>query len=114
MNAGVERIGAAADTQKARRLFERLGAETRDVQQVLARPEGAVGISVLDDVAGQLPPKPRDIGKQLPAGRVDLNPHRIDTTDYDVVEALLEQRLVYVVLVLADSDGLGIDLHQLR
>ena len=58
-------------------------------------------------------PEAGDVREQLLAGGVDLDADAVDAADDHVVEALLEHALVHVVLVLADADGLGIDLHQL-
>ncbi len=110
--AGVERIGRLADPQETGGLLEGLGAEARDLHELLSRSEGAVLAAVFDDVPGQLRPEAGDVLEQLLAGGVDLHAHVVDATDDDVVQAALEQRLIHVVLVLPDADRLGIDLDQ--
>ena len=50
---GIQRVVAALDAQKARRLLEGLGAQARHVQQCLAVGEGAVLVTVADDVLSQ-------------------------------------------------------------
>ena len=59
-------------------------------------------------------PQPGNVRQQLDAGLVEIHPHAVDATDHHIVERLLEGRRVNVVLVLADADGLGVDLDQLR
>ena len=49
----IQRVVAALDAQEACRLLEGLGTQARHVQQRLAVGEGAVLVSVSDDVLGQ-------------------------------------------------------------
>ena len=110
--AGVERVDRATDAQEAGRLLEGLVAEARHLEQVLARLEGAVFVAVGDDVGGVAAVQAGDVAEQLLAGGVDLDADAVHRADDDVVEAALELVLIDVVLVLADTDRLRIELHQ--
>ena len=66
-----------------------------------------------DDVVRQLLGQARYVGQEPAAGGVQLDTDAVDATGDDVVEAVLQRRLVDVVLILADADRLRIDLHQL-
>ena len=109
----IELICGVPYSQETRRLLEGLRPETRNLLELPSRCERAVFVSVGDNILSQLRPEPGNIRQQLLAGRVHLDANTIDATGHDIVEALLQHRLVHVVLVLTDSDRLGVDLHQL-
>ena len=110
----IQRVGGVADAEKSGALFEGFRAEARDLQKLASGLEGAVGIAVGDDVGGEGGAETRHIGEKLAAGGVEFDPDTVDAGDDDVVEAALELALIHVVLVLADADGLGIELYQFR
>ena len=109
----VERIVAVVDAQEARGLLEGLVAEARHLAQFFAIRERAVGIAVLDDVFRQHRVQPRHAREQRRRSRIDVHAHRVDAVFDRGVERARERALVHVVLILADADRLGIDLHQL-
>ena len=47
------------------------------------------------------------------AGRVELDTHIVHARDNGIVQRPAEGALLDIMLILADTDGLGIDLHQL-
>ena len=110
---GVDGIVAAADAQKAGALLERLGAEPRDVFEGPARAERAVGVAVRHDVVGQPLSDARHATQERRRGGVDVDTYRVDAVLDDRVERARQLGLGHVVLVLADTDRLGIDLDQL-
>ena len=73
-----------------------------------------MGVAVLQDRFGQLRADPGHVAQQLPAGRVQIDAHQVDARLDLAVQRFAELGLVHVVLVLADADRLGIDLHQFR
>ena len=109
MNRGaVERIVAVVDAQKARGLLEGLVAEARHLAHGFAIRERAVGISVLDDVFRQHAVQARHAREQRRRSRIDVHADRVDAVLDRRIERASERALVYVVLILADADGLGI------
>ena len=69
--------------------------------------------AVLDDLLRQRRPYAGDVREERRARGVELDADGVDAALDDLVELLLEQRLVDVVLVLPDADRLGVDLHEL-
>ena len=103
--AGVERIVAVMNPQKARRLFEGFRAETGNFHQVFALAERPVFFAIFDDVFRELRAEAGNIGQELGAGGVRLHADRVDAAHHHVVEALFERGLIHVMLILADADG---------
>jgi hypothetical protein len=58
-------------------------------------------------------PHARHVREQRRRRGVDLDAHAVHAALHHLVEPALELRLVDVVLVLPDADGLRVDLHQL-
>ena len=111
--ARVERVLGAADPQEARGLLERLGPEAGDVQELRRARERAVRVAVHDDLLRERLADAGDVAEQLRARGVELDADVVDAALDDIAELLAEQRLVDVVLVLADADRLRLDLHEL-
>ena len=110
---GVEGIVALHDAQEAGGLFEGLWTEAGHLEQGLAVREGAVFLPVAHDVVGQGFAQAGHPGQQGRRGGVHFHAHGIHAVFHHRIELAGELVLVDVVLVLADADGLGIDLHQL-
>ncbi|OQA37582.1 MAG: hypothetical protein BWY56_00833 [Acidobacteria bacterium ADurb.Bin340] len=70
-------------------------------------------VAVLHDVLGQGVADARHIAEQAVGGRVEVHPHAVHAGFHHIVQALLEGRLVHIVLVLAHADALGLHFHQL-
>ena len=109
----VERIRRAGDPQEARGLLERLGPQARDLHQLRARAKRAVRVAVDHDLLGERLADTGHVAEQLGARRVELDADVVDAVLDHVAQALGEQRLVHVVLVLAHADRLRLDLDQL-
>ena len=109
----VQRIVAAADAQKARRLLEGLGAQAGHVHQLLAALEGAVGIAPAHHRLGHAARQARDARQQRRRGRVQVHAHGVHAVLDHGVELARQLALVHVVLVLAHANALGVDLDQL-
>ncbi|EGY01038.1 hypothetical protein AZA_29053 [Nitrospirillum viridazoti Y2] len=103
---------AVADAQEAGGLFESLGAQARHVQQLAAVAEGAVRITVIDDVAGNAVAQARHPGQQGHRGGVEVHAHAVHAILDHGVQGAGQLGGADVMLVLADADGLRIDLHQ--
>ena len=109
----IERVRATPDPQEPGRLLERLGTEPHDILELAARAERAVRIAVQDDLLRERLADASDVAEQLRARGVELDADVVDRALDDIAEALREQRLDDVVLVLAHADRLGLDLHEL-
>ena len=94
-------------------MLERLVAQTWYVAQLSARTEGAMLVAPGNDVGGQRRVEARDARQQRHRCGIHVDADGIDAVLDHGVERAGELRLVDVVLVLADADRLGIDLHQL-
>ena len=102
----------ASHAQEAGSLLEGLGPETRDILEVGTRGEATPLIAERHDGLGQSRTDTGHIAQQGGRSGVHFNPHAVHAAFHDVVEPLLKTRLIHVVLVLADTDALGVDLHQ--
>ena len=115
MHGGVvEHFLALGHAQKARALFERLGAELGHFQNLLARGEPAVLLSVLDDVGGDARVQPRNARQKGRGSRIDVDADGVHAVFNDAVERFGEPLFGHIVLVLPHADGLGVDLDELR
>ena len=77
-----------------------------------ATGEGTVLAPVVDDVLGEYGTQSADIGKQVLRGGVEVDADEVDATLDGLVEGVLELGLVDVVLILSDTDALGVDLDE--
>ena len=75
--------------------------------------ERAVGIAILDDVFRQHAVQPRHAREQRRRSRIDVHADRVDAVFDRGIERASERALIYVVLILADADRLGIYFYQL-
>ena len=110
----IERFRAITDAQEARRLLERLGAETRDLEQVLPGGEGAIGMAVVDDRLRKPGAQPRHIGQQRGGCGVEIDTHRVHRVFHHGLERAAELELVDVMLILTNANRLRLDLDEFR
>ena len=109
----VENVVPVRDAQKARALRERLLAQLGHVQDLFPVREPPVLLAVGDDIFRHARVQPRDIAQQGDARRVRVHADAV----HAVLEDARENRYTYsihVVLVLPHTDGLGVDLDELR
>ena len=110
----VQRIVAAADAQEAGGLLEGLVAQARHLANRSAIAERAVGVRgsrrCFSPARLFRPDTRASSGSR---SRVQVHADRIDAVFDRRIERARQRALVHVVLILADADGLGIDLHQL-
>ncbi|MCW0448515.1 hypothetical protein NB706_001349 [Xanthomonas sacchari] len=110
----VQRLLAIGDAQEAGALFERLVAQPRHLEQVLAALERAVVVAVAHDVLGHARRQPGHARQQRRRGGVDVHADRVHAVLHPGVQRPRQAVLVDVVLVLAHADRLGLDLDQFR
>ena len=109
---GVKRVDTIPDAHETCALFVGFWTQARDIPQLLSRLKRTVGIAIRHDVGSQLRADACHVGEQGRAGGVEVHADRIDHTLDHAVERMAEGGLVYVMLVEADANGLGIDLDQ--
>ena len=109
----VQRVAAAPNAQEAGALFECLGPESAHFQQLLTMLESAVLVAVGDDVLGQGLGEAGNPVEQRDRGGIHIHPDRVHSILDHRIEPAGQLALADVVLVLADTYALGLDLDQL-
>ena len=109
----VERVVAATDAQEPGALLEGLRAEPGHLHQLLAGPERSLGVPAGHNRRGQAGGDAGDPGQQRLGGGVQVDADRVDAVLDHGVQRVRQLALGDVVLVLADTDGLRVDLDQL-
>ena len=111
--AVVERVRAAPDAQKARRLLVALRRDLRDVEEREARGEASVRPAVLDDRSRERRIEPGYPREQRARGRVQVDAHARDGVLDHLLDGALQQRVRDLVVVLAGAERLGLELDEL-
>ncbi len=111
---GVQRVVAAGDAQKARRLLKGFVPKARHFFQFAARADHAVGVAEFNNVVGQGLVQTGHARQQRRRGGVHFHAHGVHTVFHHGVQLPCELGLGYVVLVLAHTNGFRIDFHQFR
>ena len=111
--AGVQRVGATPYAQEARALLEGLGAKARDLHELGAARKSAGAVAVCNDVLGKRRADPGHIGEEIGRSGVEVDSYGVHARLDRAIKLLFEESLVHVVLVLADSEVLGVDLDEL-
>ncbi len=110
----IKRLVTVANSQKSGCLLKGLAAQFGDVQQLFSFRKRPIAIAMFDDSFRQCWPNAGDVGQQGRTGHINVDTDTIYTRFHDVVQRLLQLRLIDVVLILPDADGLGIDFDQFR
>ena len=100
------------NAEKSGALLEGLRAQAGYLEQFLAGAKRPVLVAMADNVGGQRWTQTGHIAEQLLAGGVQFDTHPIHTRHDDVIQTALEGIGIHIVLVLADTNGLRIELHQ--
>ena len=111
-SGGVEGVIGALDAEEGGGLFEGFIAEAGDVFEFGAGAEGAVGVAELDDIFGGGGVEAGDVAEELFGGGIEFDADGVDAALDAVVEGIFEEVGFDVVLVLADSDGFGVDFDE--
>src|SRR6266446_4568765 len=109
---GIKRIRAVADAQKPCRKLESLGPEPRYLLEDHAGRKGTVRLTVIDNAVRQSFADAGDSRQQRRGRRVDVNPYGIDAILDHRIEGARKFVFAEIVLILADTNRLGIDLDQ--
>ena len=114
VDGGVVQGGPALrDPEEARALLERLRPQLGDLQYLLPGGEHAVLLPIFYYVFCRGGVKPGHSLEERWGGGVYVYADGVDAVLHDAAQGLVQALLGHVVLVLADADGLGVDLHQL-
>ena len=108
----VEGAFAACDAQKARALREGGRAKARHLEELAAAGEDAVFVAPVDDILRDRLRDARDVREKSRRSRVEVHADMVDGGFHDGVECGGKLLLIHIVLVLADADGLRVDLHE--
>ena len=115
MDGGVvEDVFALGDTQETGALLEGLRSQFRHLLQLFTVAEGAVFFPEGDDVFGRGRRETGDTAQQGRRGGVDIHADGIDAVLHHRVQRGFQLLFGHVMLVLADADGLRLNLDQLR
>ena len=110
---GVQRVVAVHHAQEAGGLLEGLVAQTRHLEQLGAALEGAVGIAERHDVLRQGRIEAGNARQQGGRGGVHIDADGVHAVFHHRIQRAGQLQLGHVMLVLADTDGFRVDLHQL-
>ena len=109
---GIKRVVAVHDAQKAGCLLERLLAQARHVAQLRAGGKAAACVALRDDGLRHAAGQARHARQQRHRRGVDVDTDGVDAVFHHGIERTRQLEFADVVLVLADTDGLGVDFHQ--
>ena len=109
----VQRIFGLSNTDKSSTLLVGFFAQTRHLFQLTAAREWPIFAAVLHDVFGQFFADATYVTQQVFAGGIYIYSHRIHAAHHGIVQFFFEFGLVDVVLVLAYTNGFGINFNQL-
>ena len=110
--AAVERILRPLDPEETGALLEGFLAQAGHLHELPAGLVAACLGTVSDDVVGQCGADAGHVLQQVRAGRIQVHAHAVHAAFHRIVQLLVQERLVHIVLVLADSQGFRVDLHQ--
>ena len=115
MNArAVKDFVGARNAEEARALLECLCTEARNLEKLCARFKLAVLLAVLDDVLCNGSADSRNVGKKRIGCGVEVDTNRVYTVLDNAGECTVKACLLHIVLILTDTDRLGVDLYKLR
>ena len=85
----VQRIGSSPDPQKTRTLLETLRPHKAHLFKFLPCSKSAILQPVFNDILRQRRAKPRHIGQQMLAGRIQIYTYMVHTAFYDAIQFIL-------------------------
>src|SRR5207245_1602863 len=111
--SSVQRIVAILDSQKTRRLLKCLFAETFNFAKLRSRSKRSILIAIRHDALGEFVTDPGYVLKKIGRSGVQIDTHAVHARLDSGGKTAFELSLIHVVLILADSNGLGFSLDQL-
>ena len=110
--AAVQRVLRLLDPQETGALLESLLAQTGHLHELPAGLVAARLGAVSHDIVGQSGADAGNVLEQVWTRRVQVHAHAVHAAFHGIVQLFVQERLVHVVLVLADSQGLRVNLDQ--
>src|SRR5690606_5939524 len=108
----IQGVLSVAYAQEARSLLKRLFAKARYLFERFATDVGSIGIAPGDNILCQTGAQARDTSQQRGRSGVYVNAYGVNAVFYNGVKGANQLALVDIVLILANADGLGVDLDQ--
>lgn len=102
------------DPEEAGGLFEGFFSEAGDLHKVTAASETALLIAQRDYISGDTLAQPRYPCQKRHRSGIDVHANRVNAVLHHAVQLPGQLQLADIVLVLAYTNGLWIDLDQLR
>src|SRR5690606_17924592 len=102
----IERLVAVGNPQESGALLERLLAEPRHLQEILAALERSVLVAEADDILRDRRRETRDAREERARCGVDVHADRVHAVLDPRIERARKPRLIDVVLILTDADRL--------
>src|ERR1700722_8341099 len=109
----VERVFALADSQETGGLLESLGADAGHGGQLNAGSKTAMLIAELDDLLRHAFVDAGHVAQQRPGSGVQVHANAVDAAFNYRLQGFMQMALIHVMLLLANADGLGVQVHQL-
>lgn len=113
-SGGVERVGGSRNAEEASTLFKGFGSQARNFVQFFSGGESTVFVAVGHDIVCQGGGHSGNSGKKWCGCGVEVNSDCVYCVFDDTIKGFGKCNLVDIVLVLADSDGFGLNLDELR
>ena len=110
----IERLTAAGNPHKAGALLKGLRPQLRHLEEVSPAYKPSIFLAKCDDILRERLADAGHVLHQRHRRRVEVHADAVHAVLHDSAQRLIEPLLVHVVLILADSDRLRIDLDQLR
>ncbi|OIQ69300.1 hypothetical protein GALL_491010 [mine drainage metagenome] len=108
----VEWVVAAVDAQESSRLLEGFVAQPSHRFERFAVGERVDLVTLQHDLLGDASAQASHPRQQRRRGGVEIDADAVDAVLHDGIELARQRSLVDVMLILADADALGVDLHQ--
>mmetsp|Transcript_20784 Transcript_20784/g.36657 ORF Transcript_20784/g.36657 Transcript_20784/m.36657 type:complete len:253 (+) Transcript_20784:361-1119(+) len=107
-------LAATMNSKKAYGLMKCTLTNSTNSQQVVTATECAMLTPMADDCLRQGCGEPGDMLQQHRGGRVEVHPNGVHTILGATPKLLSKASLVHIMLVQANTDTLGVNLHQFR
>src|SRR5579883_802199 len=108
----IQWVVTTTNTQETPSLFKRLWSQLRDFEQFSTIFKSTLLIAIGNDIVGNCGCNPRDKGQKFFGGGIQVYANKVNATFYSGIQLLFQQFLIYIMLILSYTNGLGINFHQ--
>ena len=109
----IEHLLTVVDTKEACALSEGLVTKLRNLKDLRTGLELAMLFSILNDILCNSCINARNVGKERVGCGVNVNTNTVYTTLNNTAESLGKSCLLHIMLILTNTDSLGLDLNKL-